>query len=273
MMIYSIPRVEPRQIQSKSTFRKVRPKSGPMHRMVLAACLVFLVFVTFAVGDITDCSSFNACSECIASFSCIWCSTPGLAHCFAQHDTEKLLACEDVVNPESQVNITELPLDDFHQVSVESVQMKLRVGETQNFTASVRSAENFPLDLYMLMDFSRSFDDDLEFARDTAGDIVSTLQNVTSQFRVGFGKFTDKPAPPYTSYTTLDLAYTINNQRSSCQYLFVEPNTPCGRPIPYEHVVTLTNSSFDFGSAIQALAIEVSTDDPEGSMDAMMQAV
>ena len=107
----------------------------------------------------------------------------------------------------------------------------------------------------------------------TAGDIVSALHTDTSQFYVGLGKFTDKSTPPYTSHTTLDLAYTINNQRSSCQYIPDKPYTPCGRSIPYEHVVTLTNSSMDFSTVIQALIIEVSTDDPEGILDAMMQAV
>ena len=121
----------------------------------------------------------------------------------------------------------------------------------------------------------RTFDDDLESARDIAEEIVSSLQNVTTQFRVGFGKFTDKPTPPYTSYNTLNLAYTLNGETSSCRF-DASPgavNTPCGRPIPYEHVVTLTNSSMDFSSAIQDLVIEVSADDPEGTLDAMMQAV
>ena len=176
------------------------------------------------------------------------------------------------VNPAGHMNIMELPLDGYRQVSVESVEMKLRVGEKKDFTVSVGSADNFPLDLYLLMDFSKSFDDDLESARNTAGDIVSALENITSQFRVGFGKFTDKPTPPYTSYTQLDLAYMINGEKSSCRYSPGVTTKPCGRPIPFEHVVTLTNSSMDFSSAIQSLAIEVSADDPEGILDSMMQA-
>ena len=237
--------------------------------------LVLLVSMAVVAGDTSsvDCNSFTSCSECIDTSSCIWCSIPGSAHCFSHQDADKLLACEEVVNPQSSITINQLPLDEFHQVSVESVQIKLKVGETQNFTVSVRSAENFPLDLYMLMDFSKSFDDDLESARDAAEDIVSALENVTSQFRVGFGKFTDKPTPPYTSYTTLDLAYIVSGEKSSCSYVPGLTTTPCGRPIPYEHVVTLTSSSIDFSSAIQALVIEVSNDNPEGTLDAMMQAV
>ena len=242
---------------------------------MFTAKLIFLVSMTIVAGDTSSiqCNSLTSCSECIATLSCIWCSNPGYAQCFSQQDTDKLLACEEVVDPQSSITINQLPLNDFHQVSIDSIQMKLRVGETQNFTVSVRSAENFPLDLYMLMDFSLSFGDDLESARDTAGDIVSALEKITSQFRVGFGKFTDKPTPPYTSYNTLDLAYMVFGEKSSCRYTPGVTFTPCGRPIPYEHVVTLTNSSMDFSSAIQALVIEISSDDPEGILDAMMQAV
>ena len=126
---------------------------------MLSVNLVLLVSMTVVAGDASsvDCNSFASCSECIATSSCIWCSIPGSAHCFSQQDTDKFLACEKVVNPQSNITINQLPLDEFHQVSVESVQMKLRVKETQNFTVSVMSDENFPLDLYMLMDFSKDF--------------------------------------------------------------------------------------------------------------------
>ena len=236
--------------------------------------LLLLCAVLNNVTDASNCSNISSCSECIRSCSCIWCSDPaGSAHCFSVNDGNKINSCMTLVNPNTHINVSELPLDEFLQVSVESVEMKLRVGEKRNFTVSVGSVDNFPLDLYLLMDFSRSFGDDLESARSTAGDIVSALENITSQFRVGFGKFTDKPTPPYTSYNTLDLAYTINGEKSSCTYVPGVQTTPCGRPIPYEHVVTLTNSSMDFSSAIQTLVIEVSNDNPEGILDAIMQAV
>ena len=138
--------------------------------MLQLASVVLTALATASVD--TECSRISSCSECIGSVSCIWCSTPGSAHCFSQQDTDKLLACKDIVDPQNSITVKQLPLDEFDQVSVESVQMKLRVEETLNFTVSIRSAKNFPLDLYMLIDFSRSFDDDLESARDTAEDIV-----------------------------------------------------------------------------------------------------
>lgn len=45
------------------------------------------------------------------------------------------------------------------------------VGQTQSFNVSIRAAENFPLDLYMLVDLSGSLSDDLETIKGIASDI------------------------------------------------------------------------------------------------------
>lgn len=45
------------------------------------------------------------------------------------------------------------------------------IGQTQSFNVSIRAAENFPLDLYMLVDLSGSLADDLQTIKGIASDI------------------------------------------------------------------------------------------------------
>ena len=44
-------------------------------------------------------------------------------------------------------------------------------GQPQSFEVTVRPAPTFPLDVYFLMDFSASMDDDLTTLQSIAGDI------------------------------------------------------------------------------------------------------
>ena len=202
----------------------------------------------------------------------MWCSSIASAGCLSR-DTAH--TCSNAtVDPQSSATINPLPLDENNQVSVSTVHMKLRVGQPQTFTVSVRAADNFPLDLYMLMDSSASFENDLVTVKNIAPDIVSAVGNLTSRFQVGFGTFVDKVTAPYNSLTALRLGFTIKSgiysgQSSACSM----KSTPCSRPVSYEHVVNLTNSTDLFNASLQGLIISTSSDDPEGTLDAMMQAV
>lgn len=60
-------------------------------------------------------------------------------------------------------------------------------------------AEDYPVDLYYLMDLSKSMEDDKE-KLSKLGDLLSdTMRNITSNFRLGFGSFVDKVLMPYVS--------------------------------------------------------------------------
>ena len=60
-------------------------------------------------------------------------------------------------------------------------------------------AQDYPVDLYYLMDLSKSMEDDKE-KLSALGDLLSaTMQNITSNFRLGFGSFVDKVVMPYVS--------------------------------------------------------------------------
>lgn len=64
---------------------------------------------------------------------------------------------------------------------------------------SYAQAEDYPVDLYYLMDLSKSMQDDKE-KLSALGDLLSeSMKNITSNFRLGFGSFVDKVVMPYVS--------------------------------------------------------------------------
>lgn len=66
-------------------------------------------------------------------------------------------------------------------------------------TVNYAQAEDYPVDLYYLMDLSKSMEDDKE-KLSHLGDLLSdTMRNITSNFRLGFGSFVDKVLMPYVS--------------------------------------------------------------------------
>lgn len=62
---------------------------------------------------------------------------------------------------------------------------------------SVKQVEDYPVDLYYLMDLSFSMKDDLERLRTLGNELAATMGRTTSNLRMGFGAFVDKTVSPY----------------------------------------------------------------------------
>ena len=110
---------------------------------ILLNLLLQISFLHLGTAQLSNCTNFVSCSECISTASCVWCSTPGSAHCLSQ---DNVTGCneQDLFQPVS--NITDrydLPLNEKNQVSLEAINLKLRVGEPLTFTVSVKAAEDF----------------------------------------------------------------------------------------------------------------------------------
>lgn len=58
-------------------------------------------------------------------------------------------------------------------------------GEAQTFNLIFKRAEDYPIDLYYLMDLSYSMKDDLENVKNLGTDLMSEMQKITSDFRIG----------------------------------------------------------------------------------------
>jgi len=59
------------------------------------------------------------------------------------------------------------------------------LGEAQKFTLKFKRAEDYPIDLYYLMDLSFSMKDDLENVKNLGTHLMKKMQTITSDFRIG----------------------------------------------------------------------------------------
>ena len=239
-----------------------------MSQQVLVYFILLASLITYGAPQVINCTTLISCSQCISTASCVWCSTPGSAQCLSQ-DNANSCRKDDLLQPATIIiDKQEIPLIEDNQVSLKSINLKLRVSEPVSFSVSLKAAENFPLDLYILMDLSGSFTQDIETVKVLAPQLPLALQNVSSDFLIGFGTFVDKPSLPYTSSAQLNKHFIISGQPSSCGN-----ESLCTKPFNYEHVISLTYSSDLFNSSVQETIISTNVDDPEDPFGVMLQAV
>lgn len=62
-----------------------------------------------------------------------------------------------------------------------------------------KQAEDYPVDLYYLMDLSNSMKDDKEKLALLGDLLAAEMGKITSNFRLGFGSFVDKVVMPYVN--------------------------------------------------------------------------
>ena len=58
-------------------------------------------------------------------------------------------------------------------------------GEPQSFDLKFKRAEDYPIDLYYLMDLSYSMKDDLENVKNLGTQLMLEMSKITSDFRIG----------------------------------------------------------------------------------------
>lgn len=84
------------------------------------------------------------------------------------------------------------------------------------FQVKIQHTEDYPVDLYYLMDLSASMIDDLKKIKDLGSSLSKEMANLTSKFRMGFGSFVEKPALPFIKITEEELAnpcrYAVNKK-------------------------------------------------------------
>ena len=224
---------------------------------IFVSGLLFLLCTTL-VESLSSCSSASTCSDCISlPYSCVWCyQTLGVARCISSQDSE---SCSDILFYSSNISeIDDLPISDQNQVSLQSISLKLRVNESIDVKVRVKASNDYPLDLYILMDLSASFRNDLDNVKNIAPQLPLSLRSVSSDFQIGFGAFVDKPTLPYVSNMHLRYPPEVVGIKTT--------------PFGYEHIVSLTNSSKLFNSTLQDIQISTNADNPEGTLDAMLQA-
>jgi protocadherin alpha len=170
--------------------------------------------------------------------------------------------CASVQNPQTSSTVDQNNgFDVNNQLRPQVVTANLRAGNPQTYDFTMRLAPNFPLDVYFLMDFSRSMEQDLGRLRNTADDILTTIQGITSNFQVGFGSFVDKPTHPYF----------LPGSETPSQTCIAD-NT-CTAPYVFRNHQSLDGDPALFRNAINNAQISSNFDGPESTLDAMVQVL
>lgn len=242
--------------------------------LLLAVHLVALI--AFVDGNGADCSSYRRCSECItADPNCVWCNDPATFSRLANSSTDLMAAplcysrgdssftCGTSVDPGGEVNIgdTDDPI-----VSPSSAVVNLRPGAPASFEVTVTPAESVPLDMYVLMDLTFTMLDDLAQLRQFAPELVATMQNLTSDFRIAFGSFIDKTTSPFTAVVDRDFPCA---EEADAEGITQEQ---CDVAYAYRHSLDFTADPSLFQAMVNSSTVSASTDSPESTLEAMLQA-
>merc|ERR1719435_514145 len=223
------------------------------------------------------CVSKQTCSECMQTPTCAWCMEPDylsadgspLPRCnqeeFYVMSSRVQCSAEHIINPNNMFHIlqnVELRKSSSYQEAVQikpqHVKLSLRVNEAYEMDFFYEQAVDYPVDLYYLMDLSKSMEDDKEKLSALGDLLAETMQNLTSNFRLGFGSFVDKVVMPYVSTVPRKLE---------------EPCEGCAAPYGFKHHMSLTSDTQTFAGQVKQAQVSGNLDAPEGGFDAIMQAI
>ncbi|XP_029293448.1 integrin beta-3a [Cottoperca gobio] len=251
-----------------------------VHHLVILFLLLLSAANVFG-SNICTSQGVTTCQRCLAVHPlCAWCSQEeygkggsGASRCdLKQNLLEGGCSADAVEFPSSTLTIQEdKPLsdkasgaaDDVTQIKPQKLHMALRPGDSKRFTVSVKQVEDYPVDLYYLMDLSFSMKDDLARLRTLGSELAATMGRTTSNLRMGFGAFVDKTISPYM-YTYPPEAVT-----NPCYGI----GTTCLAQFGFKHVLSLTEKVARFTEEVEKQKVSRNRDAPEGGFDAVMQAV
>lgn len=249
---------------------------------------VLLVFILLcreweATSDVVEsrilaqCISQSTCDDCLqAHQSCAWCSDWTYTNSFVGrprcNTLEKLrqFGCPpDEIRTTPPGSITFLEDTDFQDMVLERVPIQLRPQRIKVKLAShvavpipirYRLAKNYPLDLYYLMDLTFTMKDDKETMTRLGWNMSQTLGTFTNNFRLGFGSYADKPLMPFI--------FPGEDQRNPCKR-----DHTCGPMYSYWHRLELTDDVKQFIEKVNGSLVTGNTDNLEGGLDAIAQAI
>ncbi|XP_073091835.1 integrin beta-3 isoform X2 [Manis javanica] len=248
-------------------------------RPLWAAALVLAALAGEAVGGPNICATrgVSSCQQCLAvSPMCAWCSDEALPVGSPRCNLKESLLkdncpLESIEFPISEASILEArPLSDkgsgdssqITQVSPQRIALRLRPDDSKNFSVQVRQVEDYPVDIYYLMDLSYSMKDDLRNIQNLGTQLASQMRELTSNLRIGFGAFVDKPVSPYMYISPQEAI------KNPCY----DMKTTCLPMFGYKHVLTLTDQVTRFNEEVKKQSVSRNRDAPEGGFDAIMQA-
>ncbi|CAH0556908.1 unnamed protein product [Brassicogethes aeneus] len=205
-----------------------------------------------------DCIKKKLCSACIQEPGCGWCeiaqssSTFREVHCL--NETSELAKnCSGFYTiTSSKADMNNEPLSSKINLKPQKIVVNLTKNQEYKFNFLYQQPSDYPVDLYFIMDMSKSMIKVKKTIANLGKSISEKLNKLTNNSRIGFGSFIDKPCLPFQNTGELNykrMTYSFKN------------NLP------------LTNNSEKFKKAVkEALALS-NLDTPESGFDALMQAM
>ncbi|KAJ8415864.1 hypothetical protein AAFF_G00404210 [Aldrovandia affinis] len=237
-------------------------------------CLVVTVSVTALIktSDSADngCTSppITTCNECLyRGPECGWCFQEGFLD--GAQINERCDSVPNLVQKGCELEFIEHPAVTVEvdatlsstQVTPREITVKLRPGSETSFVMELRQLERYPVDMYYLVDVSASMQDNLDRLKTVGIALSQRMKEYSSDFRVGFGSFVDKPISPY-----------INVHPSKISNPCSDYDIQCRPAHGFIHVLSVTENVTEFTRVIQQQQISGNMDTPEGGFDAMLQA-
>ncbi|XP_062846877.1 integrin beta-8 [Trichomycterus rosablanca] len=237
----------------------------------LQSLVVLAVFsLAFSHSADNHCGSpiVSTCKECLRRGpECAWCFNKRFldgAHISQRCDTAArhiLKGCGEkfIENPGIKVEVN--ATQSSSQVAPKEISIQLRPGSEVSFIVEVQQLELYPVDLYYLVDVSASMQDNLDRLKNIGVSLSHRMREYSSDFRVGFGSFVDKPVSPYIDVHPSKIVNPCSDYEVNC------------RPAHgFTHVLPVTENMTEFKRVIQQQRISGNMDTPEGGFDAMLQA-
>lgn len=221
-------------------------------------------------GDPSDCQRFSTCGECMSSFDCLWCldsESTTSNRCMPRQEADS--SCRNYEDSRSRVEITAnvtvgWPLNDEEHtlISPQKASVFLRPGDIEPQTIQIQATQLriYPIDVYVLMDLSYSMDEARKTFAQEAVNVIKEFKKITSNLLLGFGSFVDKDLPPFSS----------THETMVC----LEEHGKCIPPYGFHNQISMKNLTADeFKDKLLDASLAGNIDEPEGSLDALMQVL
>uniref|UniRef100_A0A674A899 Integrin beta n=1 Tax=Salmo trutta TaxID=8032 RepID=A0A674A899_SALTR len=242
-------------------------------KLLLISTVLGVICYSSAQQERNECIKANAksCGECIqVGVKCGWCMDPeflkqgeatstrcdeleslrkrGCSSAMVENPRGSQLVLKDKAVTNRNQGEGKLRPEDITQIQPQKLTLSLRSGEPQSFNLKFKLAEDYPIDLYYLMDLSYSMKDHLENVKNLGTQLMLEMSKITSDFRIGFGSFVEKKL------------------RNPCT-----GDQNCTSPFSYKNLLTLTRNGQEFNTLVGQQQISGNLDSPEGGFDAIMQ--
>lgn len=175
--------------------------------------------------------------------------------------------------------------EDFSSVSEHIIQikpqrykLKLRRGMPETFNFSFKGAQDYPVDLYFLLDASKTMENIKNMTAEQGQKIYLAIKEMTSNVHLGFGTFIDKRMLPIMSKwakVLRNIIFCFGDYTFFYWYLYIFSFSTDDPELTYSfrHRLKLVDDFKLFEDEVSKSSSGVSRDTQEGGLDALAQVL